>query len=149
MLSFIGLITLPANAEGWLCTADSVVGFTYEKTVAKWKPTVPDWIKGDTFVVRRPSPKDHIQLPSAVWLVQPVGTRLPVKAIDCESDFGKNDHIVCTDEYQEFWFRRNTLTFQWIRKGAFDLPADMLNSNNKAWMQQLEGSMQMGSCVET
>ena len=104
VLVFVGLVTT-ANAEGWLCVADSAAGFRYNKQTQQWDAQT---FKADSrFVIKRQSADSVFK--KVAWVFQEVGQKNETGA--CKEDFDDQGYLKCFSFVGELTFRKETLRF--------------------------------------
>lgn len=120
LLSPLLLASTNARAEGWVCTPERSIGFSYDESKDAWLPT--NFPVDQKIVIRR-ALQGH-DGPDAVWAVALTGGTEPY--FICSADFHPAGWIACEAElkYYEgvtsFRFNQRTLRFTTSRPFGFN-----------------------------
>lgn len=102
--------------RGWLCIADSSVGYLYHND-KQWRPTTFN-VTGIKYVIRRGGPEDRAfangRVERAAWVVAKMGEGV---THTCLREFNEDGYISCgitgtTNAYEGMLFNKNTLRYQ-------------------------------------
>lgn len=105
--ALVALAVLPAASEtalsagsrgerGWLCSARTASGFTYNASRCQWEPTTFRIAAGDNFVIQRPS-EDELErfTPRPVWVIKKQFGQMSMVTSFCPTEPGRDGFMGC------------------------------------------------------
>lgn len=107
------LLSPPALAESYLCTAEQLAGFIYNPSSQSWQGAAS--ATADTFIVKHSS-EDGSKNIGPPWFVSERGKDF---GIACANDFDEHGYLYCQGLGGDFMMNRNTLRFRHLNDRGY------------------------------
>lgn len=135
-LIFWLLISATTHAESYVCVANTVSGFQFDRETAEWLPV--SYGTDTEYLITEAGPQDVGSVSfTPVWVVKDQSD--PNDSISCKNDFDESGNLSCNQGWR-FHFNKYTLRYLKLNEqGYVTEPAGKLEGDN-------EPHMEIGTC---